>query len=461
MNIKGLGLTLITGFVLAACTPAGNSPDEETPETPDEPTPVTAPETTGPVLQTSLSSEGAEFLVRIESVSTPTTLTTEDGGSVPVPLSPGAWVVSSEDAPLFTTGEASSPGLEDIAEDGDATVLGEALAEAFAEGKAGVFNTPVGADMPGPIGPGENFGGTAYEFTVQAEAGEKLSLATMFIQSNDAFYAPNEEGIALFDESGAPISGDVTAQLSLWDSGTEVNEPYGTGANQAPRQAGPNTGETENGVVTLLTGENAPVTTGPVIKVTVTPTAYVFTATLTNVSTDMTLTTADGSAAVPLSPGVWTLHTEDAPLFTTGEASSPGLEDIAEDGDPTVSAEELSDAATEGRAGVFNTPDGADMPGPIGPGGVYSFTFDAQLGDKLSFATMFIQSNDAFYAPDEEGIALFADDRPVSGDVSDQVALWDSGTEVNEPYGTGPNQAPRQSGPNVGETENGVVTLLR
>jgi hypothetical protein len=37
----------------------------------------------------------------------------------------------------------------------------------------------------------------------------------MFAQSNDLFYAPVEEGIALFDASGKPIAGDVISQILL------------------------------------------------------------------------------------------------------------------------------------------------------------------------------------------------------------------------------------------------------
>jgi hypothetical protein len=37
--------------------------------------------------------------------------------------------------------------------------------------------------------------------------------------------------------------------------------------------------------------------------------------------------------------------------------------------------------------------------------------------------------------------------------VTDQVTLWDAGTEVNEEPGAGPNQAPRQSGPDTGDEE--------
>src|SRR5262245_9011429 len=71
---------------------------------------------------------------------------------------------------------------------------------------------------------------------------------------------------------------------------------------------------------------------------------------------------------------------------------------------------------------------------------------------------MFAQSNDLFYAPREEGIGLFdASGKPVAGDITSQILLWDAGTEVNEEPGLGPNQAPLQPAPNTGPAEHGVV----
>jgi hypothetical protein len=80
--------------------------------------------------------------------------------------------------------------------------------------------------------------------------------------------------------------------------------------------------------------------------------------------------------------------------------------------------------------------------------------------DRLTFATMFVASNDLFFAPDA-GIALFDDEgAPFEGDVTDQVLLWDAGTEVNEEPGVGGSQAPNQPEPNTGTEEAGVVLLI-
>ena len=129
---------------------------------------------------------------------------------------------------------------------------------------------------------------------------------------------------------------------------------------------------------------------------------------------------------------------------------------LAEDGDPATLASNIMNGS-----GVFNTPDGASQPGPLLAGNSYSFSFTASPGEYLSFASMFVQSNDLFYAPAGMGITLFeADGQPVTGAVTSQILLWDAGTEVNEMPGVGLNQAPRQSGPNVGLDENGTVRLV-
>jgi hypothetical protein len=71
---------------------------------------------------------------------------------------------------------------------------------------------------------------------------------------------------------------------------------------------------------------------------------------------------------------------------------------------------------------------------------------------------MFGQSNDLFYAPPEAGIALFdTHGKPMQGDITSQLILWDAGTEINQEPGAGAEQAPRQPAPNTGTEEHGVV----
>ncbi len=180
------------------------------------------------------------FRVRIQNISA--------DADPPTLLSPGVWVLHNEAGPIFTRGEADrSQGLEALAEDGDPTSLAASLR---AQGlQAGVFDTPVCVDTPGLLPSSETveFGGS-YEFEVTATPETPyLSFATMFVQSNDLFIAPSENGIPLFGEDGeAVLTKNVTVELDLWDAGTEKNEEPGAGSNQAPRQPRPNTGPEDN-----------------------------------------------------------------------------------------------------------------------------------------------------------------------------------------------------------------------
>ncbi len=170
------------------------------------------------------------FRIRIQNIA--------PASETPTLFAPGAWVLHSEANPLFTKGEADrGEGLEMLAEDGDPTTLAASL---HAQGlQAGVFEKPVCADTPRPLGHLE-----FYEFEVAASPETPyLSFATMLVQSNDLFVSPGGSGIPLFDDDDMPIIGQfVTNRLKMWDAGTEANEVPGEGAFQAPRQSNTNTG---------------------------------------------------------------------------------------------------------------------------------------------------------------------------------------------------------------------------
>lgn len=163
----------------------------------------------------AMAQNVATFTVRIENVSTGTTLQPSDGSMQAVPISPGVWAVHAWPAPLFAVGEADrGDGLEAIAEDGSPDALAEVLNSQDGIIKSNVFNTPVGAEMPAPIG-----SGGAYEITFMAVQGSYFSFAGMFVPSNDLVFAPDEMGLALFNADGSPVSGDMTQYISIWDVG--------------------------------------------------------------------------------------------------------------------------------------------------------------------------------------------------------------------------------------------------
>ena len=98
----------------------------------------------------------------------------------------------------------------------------------------------------------------------------------------------------------------------------------------------------------------------------------------------------------------------------------------------TVTVENVSIPYDYFESGVSSIPEGMTAAGPAAPGGSFKFSFHAGPQHKLSFATMYGFSNDGFYAPEGNGIALYSGDTPVTGDITSQVMLWDAGTEANQ-----------------------------
>jgi hypothetical protein len=151
-------------------------------------------------------AQGAQFTVRIENVSDANTLKLSNGTTAPAPTSPGLWAVGKRRNALFTSGKPASAGIERQAEEGNPAILAASLAQKKGIAASGTFSVPAGETEAGPLLPGKS-----YEFAFTAEPGTTFALAMMFAQSNDLFYAPDEKGIALFDENGRPITKDITA----------------------------------------------------------------------------------------------------------------------------------------------------------------------------------------------------------------------------------------------------------
>ncbi len=422
-----------------------------------------------------------------------------DSASDPAADTTQAAAVSTTAAPADDMAE-DDMAEDDMAEDDMAGEMGAVRFTVTVENltgdlgdirRVGVFNTPDGAEAPGPLLPGE-----AYRSAFAAAAGERLSFATMFVQSNDWIIAPGAEGIELFDADGNPIEGDITNQLAVFDVGTEIDQVPGEGADQAPRQSGPDTGDEDpNAVVRDLTDRSA----ADYVNVSVVSLGDGnFELVITNVSSGAALTT-------PFAPGVTVVHEGSNPLFTLGDADlGEGLEALAEDGNPAplfasldaragvpspiapvaavvhqsdtnpifvvgtdIKAEGLEGLAEDGGPGglvdsigaiATAVPVGGTDPGPAGPGQSYTFDIEATEGDRLSLAFMFVQSNDWFFAID--GLELYADGTHIEGDISDAVNLYDAGTEADQVSGVGSDQAPRQAGPNTGEPDADTTVRL-
>ena len=207
-----------------------------------------------------------KFTIRVENITEPDAFTASNGVKWSLAFSPGTAVVHIDKAPIFTSGKKDrGKGLEAQAEDGNPSMLAKSLDGSKGIKSVAVFNTPVGASAPGPITPG-----AAYELTISAMPGDRLSMTIMMGQSNDWFYAPDERGIELF-KNGQAISGDMTSQIMMWDAGTEVDQEPGIGSDQGPRQKAPNTGKAENGVVHKIQDGKLYSQASSVMRITVTP----------------------------------------------------------------------------------------------------------------------------------------------------------------------------------------------
>ncbi len=408
-----------------------------------------------------------------------------------------------------TEAESTGEGVEDDAMEGDEAMEDDAEDAAMEDGgsvtvtieniaqfpisDSGVFDVATGparqggSDDAGPALPGE-----AYEFTIHARPGQRLSLATMFVQTNDWFFAPDPGGIELFDADGAPISGDVTDQILTFDAGTEIDQTVGEGTDQAPRQSGADVGagdpddtvrpvdrDASDYVGVLITPgddgrfdvrvENVsamatvPSPIAPGVYAVHDPDVSLFEVGRADSGNGLEALAEDGDAAplasfvsmstgttTPIAPGVYAVHDPDVSLFELG-APEPGLglEALAEDGNAAELGAAIESADGVANGGVFNTPLDANEPGPVLPGDSYSFQVPAG-GGRLSLATMFVQSNDWIFATPPEGL----DRQGLDGDITDQLLVVDVGTEIDQVPGFGADQAPRQSGPDVGADDD-------
>jgi hypothetical protein len=213
------------------------------------------------------TASATRFTIDVENISQGEALKLSNGGSAPFVSAPVLWVIGRGNTnPIFAGGKPDAGlGLEQLAETGNPSTLAQSLSGRKAIVQVGAAAKPVGAAAEGPLTPGQR-----YEFEITARPGETLSLAWMFGQSNDLFYA-NDRPIALFTDSGKPASGEMTAQIALWDAGTEVNEEPGLGPNQAPRQKTPDAGVPERQAIARVRDKYSYPRVADVLRVTVAP----------------------------------------------------------------------------------------------------------------------------------------------------------------------------------------------
>ena len=169
------------------------------------------------------------------------------------------------------------------------------------------------------------------------------------------------------------------------------------------------------------------------------------------VTLEVKVTNLQGEGGLFLTPIFSIFHDGSYDSFSVGDMASPGLEAIAEDGDPSV---ELAATAGE-NTGVIFGPTG--VPGVLDPGETARQRFDVDpMTDRFfSFLSMIIPSNDLFVGNGNQLANQIFDTAGnfTGGSIFLTLAnIYDGGTEENNNLGAAFNGR----GGNPTDTMNGV-----
>lgn len=359
-------------------------------------------------------------------------------------LTPPNFVAHNRDIDVFSVGQAASPGLQAVAENGAVPVLAAEIEHRI---QGHTATSGVGAD--GPIGPGEE---VSFEFTTEAT---RLSVVSMIVCTNDGF--------AGLDSARLPRRDGTSRNrlLRAYDAGTEINTEMRSDIVPAPFCGdGPGTDQSnpdlaQNGVVrrhrTLQgIGDLDPALdwSGPVAEITVTR---------VEVPATYTVIVKNATHAQYLTPPNFAAHSGEVQLYQRSHKASPSIQALAENGDVAGLAATLMKTIDDAEMGVS----GVGAAAPIGPG--ESITFDFTTTEpKFSLASMVICTNDGFAGLDSVRLPKS------SGQTRDfWVKALDAGTETNTELRSDLVPAPF-CGDGAGSTEtnpalaeNGVITRHR
>ena len=328
----------------------------------------------------------------------------------------------------------------------------------------GTFDTPVEGAQAGPAASGQS-----YEFSLHAgpvvasDQPTRISFAAKLTGTHDQFLSTDQNGLILYTEAGQPITGDITDQIYVYDAGTKDDtgaDVTGPGPVQKVASATnvatvtiSNTGSLFTVKITNIQAEGGISPGAYGVHTISTPlfgtTRSVGTDGLKSLAEDgdpaalLTTMASNEDFAVPLSPGLFAVHgSEVRPVLAMGQPDrGKGLEELAEEGNPSQLAAAVANNTEVDSSGTFGT-------SYIGPGEQYTFRVDGVApGDYLTLVTRMGQSNDIVYSTPENGIPLFRENgRPFNGNASKLMIAYDVGTEANEYPGAGLYQSLRGSG---------------
>ena len=313
------------------------------------------------------------------------------------------------------------------------------------------------------------------QITFHAGKGQTLAFAAMYGNSKDLFFAPVNPGIKLFNDDGTAVTGDVSAQVKLWDNGTLVNsDPAGTASSQ------PTTAEDK--LIVEIAGTDGTYiypAANEMMKLNLAynATTSLFTLTISNNSDDTDVQTA-------FSAGVWAVSNRQdgellntAPFYTAARKTTTELTALATAGNtapfvtmldgetgimtgisPVLVVVYTGDTnpifqvnAKDGGIGLkklAQTGDASDLRtalererlvtrvyvfgnGTAVSGEEFKGQYEAYEYEKVAFVTMFTSSNDWFYANNT------SINGQSTGDKTNLVSLYDDGTAVSQYPGAG------------------------
>ena len=387
---------------------------------------------------------------------------------------------------LFYLGGAASPALERIAEDGYVGPLRDAFMSHFTMGDDGIAISRAkdGSESmmmmdkmyqdavlgSAPFCSGET---VMYDMMVKTYNKEAtplyLSFASMVLPSNDAFIGNGDPmKIPVTDRNGDFIATSPMMIMGdmVYDAGTEVNDEM-PASTPMLGQMEPNTGTTENGVVSMHPGfmeggniltnanfRNADFTADGYTMLKLEMEAVELmpkmgTIKVTNMAPDQ------GTCNTPVFVAI---HDGSYDLYNMGEAVTPGFERMAEDGNMAG----LEDEFAASKAGAFG---GVVGSAPFCGGEVVMMDYKAWVMPDtayyFSYASMILPSNDAFVANGNPMAYTLIEADGTMNDLTIQEMgseVKDAGTEVNDELPA--NTAFfGQAAPDTGVVEDGVVTM--
>lgn len=314
-------------------------------------------------------------------------------------------------------------------------------------------------------------------------AAARLNFVSMSSITNDWLFAPVGRGVDIFDANGNPITGNITDQVYLWDAGTEEEDDATRGGGSPDTRQ-----DDDNPNVRVITTDVSDMID---VVLDYDGATQLFTLTITNLVGEF------GTNPVRVSPGLISLHAQADPFFTEGqpvrgnglqllaergnideiwgyfnevgsqgnplrlstawstispglvyafEGSDPwftqgdvinpasGLEELAEAGEPDVAVEYLTSLGLEAVR--------SEQDENLAPGESLTFTITVENSDdlRLGIGTMLTRTNDWYMSFNNSGIPLFINGAPFSGtEESDEIYLFDAGTEADEFIGIGDN----------------------